>query len=64
MYEEKIAVITSTILFVCAVVFTLGMFIAPYVTKKIMRTKAILIDMKAQYHIPLPHNTETTLVMA
>lgn len=32
-YEEKIAVIISTILFVCAVVFTLGIFIAPYVTK-------------------------------
>lgn len=31
--KKKIAVITSTILFVCAVVFTLGIFIAPYVTK-------------------------------
>lgn len=31
--RKKIAVITSTILFVCAIVFTLGIFIAPYVTK-------------------------------
>lgn len=31
--KKKNAVITSTILFVCAVTFTLGVFIAPYVIK-------------------------------
>lgn len=31
--KKKTAVITSTILFVCAVTFILGVFIAPYVTK-------------------------------